>query len=54
MLYLSMLIRNISGDLNVAVGKDALGAYIGNAAVAVGREALRNLNNIVCIRKALI
>jgi len=36
---------NISGDINVAVGKDALGAYIGNAAVAVGREALRDLNH---------
>ena len=36
---------NVSGNLNVAVGKDALGAFIGSASVAVGREALRDLNH---------
>jgi hypothetical protein len=36
---------NLVGDINVAIGTSALGAYVGNAAVAVGREALRDLNH---------
>jgi hypothetical protein len=36
---------NETGDLNVGIGSSALSAYIGNAAIAIGREALRDLNH---------
>jgi len=36
---------NLTGDLNVAIGTSALGAFIGSASVAIGREALRDLNH---------
>ena len=36
---------NVTGNINVAIGTSALGAFIGSAAVAVGREALRDANH---------
>jgi len=36
---------NLTGNINTAIGVSALGAFIGDACVAVGREALRDLNH---------